>query len=159
MAAGAGCWGCACACACGRAAVLPCGCRCRAAAACGAAPLAAPSRTLHARSIALTLHALHHTSPLPLYTPTHMQVPIMLRSDYCSLSGKSERDLCDLGECPYDQVGGGTACPCACMSAGLLHACVLDVQAGVAGHLQHAPVPSAGSLHVSSRRRRREATL
>lgn len=32
-------------------------------------------------------------------------VPIMLRSDYCNLSGKSERDLCDLGECPYDQGG------------------------------------------------------
>lgn len=29
----------------------------------------------------------------------------MLRSDYCNLSGKSERDLCDLGECPYDQGG------------------------------------------------------
>lgn len=32
-------------------------------------------------------------------------VPIMLRSDYCNLSGLSERDLCDLGECPYDQGG------------------------------------------------------
>lgn len=29
----------------------------------------------------------------------------MLRSDYCNLSGRSERDLCDLGECPYDQGG------------------------------------------------------
>lgn len=29
----------------------------------------------------------------------------MLRSDYCNLNGKSERDLCDLGECPYDQGG------------------------------------------------------
>jgi DNA-directed RNA polymerase II subunit RPB2 len=34
-----------------------------------------------------------------------VQVPIMLRSDYCNLNGKSERDLCDLGECPYDQGG------------------------------------------------------
>lgn len=29
----------------------------------------------------------------------------MLRSDYCNLNSKSERDLCDLGECPYDQGG------------------------------------------------------
>lgn len=28
----------------------------------------------------------------------------MLRSDYCNLSNQSERALCDLGECPYDQV-------------------------------------------------------
>ena len=33
----------------------------------------------------------------------------MLRSDYCNLSNQSERALCDLGECPYDQVGGRTA--------------------------------------------------
>ncbi|KAL4856586.1 DNA-directed RNA polymerase II subunit RPB2 [Chlorella vulgaris] len=33
------------------------------------------------------------------------EVPIMLRSDYCNLNSKSERDLCDLGECPYDQGG------------------------------------------------------
>lgn len=33
-----------------------------------------------------------------------VQVPIMLRSDYCNLSNQSERALCDLGECPYDQV-------------------------------------------------------
>ena len=39
---------------------------------------------------------------LPLLT---LQVPIMLRSDYCNLSARSERDLCDLGECPYDQGG------------------------------------------------------
>ena len=32
-------------------------------------------------------------------------VPIMLRSDYCNLHGRSERDLADLGECPYDQGG------------------------------------------------------
>ncbi|KAL6781338.1 RPB2 [Auxenochlorella protothecoides x Auxenochlorella symbiontica] len=32
-------------------------------------------------------------------------VPIMLRSDYCNLHGRSERDLSDLGECPYDQGG------------------------------------------------------
>jgi DNA-directed RNA polymerase II subunit RPB2 len=33
------------------------------------------------------------------------EVPIMLRSDYCNLSNQSERALCDLGECPYDQGG------------------------------------------------------
>lgn len=32
-------------------------------------------------------------------------VPIMLRSDYCNLAGRSEADLADLGECPYDQGG------------------------------------------------------
>lgn len=41
----------------------------------------------------------------------------MLRSDYCNLSGNTERELCDLGECPYDQVGwwwvvGGCCCWC-----------------------------------------------
>jgi DNA-directed RNA polymerase II subunit RPB2 len=37
----------------------------------------------------------------------HMQVPIMLRSDYCSLKDHSDKELTDLGECPYDQVGAG----------------------------------------------------
>ena len=32
-------------------------------------------------------------------------IPIMLRSDYCNLAQRSERDLCELGECPYDQGG------------------------------------------------------
>ncbi|KAG7673734.1 hypothetical protein Ndes2437B_g01899 [Nannochloris sp. 'desiccata'] len=32
-------------------------------------------------------------------------VPIMLRSDYCNLADRSERDLMELGECPYDQGG------------------------------------------------------
>ncbi|GAB4814750.1 hypothetical protein N2152v2_001796, partial [Parachlorella kessleri] len=32
-------------------------------------------------------------------------VPIMLRSDYCNLAGLGDRDLTDLGECPYDQGG------------------------------------------------------
>lgn len=34
-----------------------------------------------------------------------VQVPIMLRSSYCSLHGHSNKGLTDLGECPYDQVG------------------------------------------------------
>lgn len=33
------------------------------------------------------------------------KVPIMLRSDYCMLSMAPEKDLPDLGECPYDQGG------------------------------------------------------
>ena len=33
------------------------------------------------------------------------EVPIMLRSDYCNLAERSERDLMELGECPYDQGG------------------------------------------------------
>ena len=32
------------------------------------------------------------------------KVPIMLRSTYCMLSENSEKDLAQLGECPYDQV-------------------------------------------------------
>lgn len=32
------------------------------------------------------------------------KVPIMLRSTYCMLSESSDKDLADLGECPYDQV-------------------------------------------------------
>ena len=34
-----------------------------------------------------------------------VQVPIMLRSSYCSLFDHSDKELTDLGECPYDQVG------------------------------------------------------
>ena len=34
------------------------------------------------------------------------KVPIMLRSSYCMLpQGSSDKDLTDLGECPYDQGG------------------------------------------------------
>jgi len=33
------------------------------------------------------------------------KVPIMLRSTYCMLSESSDKDLADLGECPYDQGG------------------------------------------------------
>ena len=31
------------------------------------------------------------------------QVPIMLRSTYCCLNEHSDKELTDLGECPYDQ--------------------------------------------------------
>ncbi|KAG6404880.1 hypothetical protein SASPL_132457 [Salvia splendens] len=33
------------------------------------------------------------------------KVPIMLRSSYCSLFNLSEKDLMEMGECPYDQGG------------------------------------------------------
>ncbi|KAL5989452.1 DNA-dependent RNA polymerase II [Asimina triloba] len=33
------------------------------------------------------------------------KVPIMLRSGYCTLYNNSEKDLTELGECPYDQGG------------------------------------------------------
>lgn len=35
----------------------------------------------------------------------YAQVPIMLRSSYCSLHGESGQSLQELGECPYDQAG------------------------------------------------------
>ncbi len=31
------------------------------------------------------------------------EVPIMLRSSYCSLNDRTNRELTTLGECPYDQ--------------------------------------------------------
>ncbi|KAL5714269.1 DNA-directed RNA polymerase [Ranunculus cassubicifolius] len=33
------------------------------------------------------------------------KVPIMIRSTYCTLNNNSEKDLMELGECPYDQGG------------------------------------------------------
>jgi DNA-directed RNA polymerase beta subunit len=50
----------------------------------------------------LSVSLSEHPTAAP---PNCLQVPIMLRSDYCNLSARSERDLCDLGECPYDQGG------------------------------------------------------
>lgn len=39
------------------------------------------------------------------------EVPIMLRSSYCSLFEKTDKDLTGLGECPYDQARApGTHC-------------------------------------------------
>jgi DNA-directed RNA polymerase II subunit RPB2 len=32
------------------------------------------------------------------------RVPIMLRSKFCVLYGLGDKDLIELGECPYDQV-------------------------------------------------------
>ena len=34
-----------------------------------------------------------------------LQVPIMLRSSYCGLKECSDKELTDLGECPYDSGG------------------------------------------------------
>lgn len=34
-----------------------------------------------------------------------MKIPIMVRSQFCTLHGLSERETYDLNECPYDQVG------------------------------------------------------
>lgn len=36
-----------------------------------------------------------------------LQVPIMLRSTYCCLNDHTDKELTDLGECPYDQVKEG----------------------------------------------------
>jgi len=33
------------------------------------------------------------------------KVPIMLRSEYCSLHDHTDKELTELGECPYDEVG------------------------------------------------------
>jgi DNA-directed RNA polymerase II subunit RPB2 len=33
-----------------------------------------------------------------------LQVPIMLRSTFCSLHDLTDKELTELGECPYDSV-------------------------------------------------------
>ena len=33
------------------------------------------------------------------------KVPIMLRSQYCSLHDHTDKELTELGECPYDEGG------------------------------------------------------
>lgn len=43
--------------------------------------------------------------PTDLFIFCYYQVPIMLRSSYCTLYQNSEKDLTELGECPYDQGG------------------------------------------------------
>ena len=44
------------------------------------------------------------------------EVPIMLRSSYCSLFEKTDRDLTGLGECPYDQARPLPRCHHSCPS-------------------------------------------
>lgn len=39
------------------------------------------------------------------------EVPIMLRSSYCSLFEHTDKELTDLGECPYDQVSSQLVSP------------------------------------------------
>lgn len=65
-----------------------------------------------------------------------MQVPIMLRSDYCSLHDQDDMQLQDLGECPYDQV---------CRMTPKLHVIKHCMQAWVSP-MQSFPIPS----HVHS---------
>lgn len=43
-------------------------------------------------------------SPLPPLPPLSLQVPIMLRSLLCSIKDMADRELMEVGECPYDQV-------------------------------------------------------
>ena len=33
------------------------------------------------------------------------KIPIMLRSEYCSLHDHTDKELTELGECPYDEGG------------------------------------------------------
>lgn len=44
--------------------------------------------------------------PLPLPLFSIPQVPIMLRSSFCSLFDHTDKELTELGEDPYDQVRG-----------------------------------------------------
>lgn len=46
---------------------------------------------------------LASTSQLPA-SPLVLQVPIMLRSTFCSLHDLTDKELTELGECPYDSV-------------------------------------------------------
>lgn len=39
------------------------------------------------------------------------KVPIMLRSQYCSLYDHTDKELAELGECPYDQARNGRRAP------------------------------------------------
>ncbi len=73
-----------------------------------------------------------------------MQVPIMLRSDYCSLHDQDDMQLQDLGECPYDQV---------CRTTPMLHVIKRCMQAWVSP-TRNIPIPS----HVHSLSMRRQRT-
>ena len=48
-----------------------------------------------------------------------VQVPIMLRSSYCSLDSMSEKEITDVGECPYDQVLAGRMSVCQALPCSL----------------------------------------
>lgn len=49
------------------------------------------------------------------------KIPIMLRSTYCLLSGLTDRDLCELNECPLDPGGyfiiNGSEKVCVCVTS------------------------------------------
>ena len=66
---------------------------------------AARGRRCLDRHLAVQMSVLSLTQLLLLCLLCRLQVPIMLRSDYCNLNDRSDRDLTDLGECPYDQGG------------------------------------------------------
>lgn len=39
-----------------------------------------------------------------MFTKKKIQIPVMLKSTFCVLSGLSDKSLYALNECPYDQV-------------------------------------------------------
>lgn len=52
------------------------------------------------------LEGLEETEEAETYDKVYIgEVPIMLRSDYCSLAESTDRELQDSGECPFDQGG------------------------------------------------------
>ncbi len=48
------------------------------------------------------------------------EVPIMLRSSYCSLNDRTNRELTTLGECPYDQASRDALSDCITPAASVL---------------------------------------
>lgn len=69
----------------------------------GMAPCAAIHQHFQAASAqnSLTRSSYVHSDPA---RPLGAQIPIMLRSSFCSLYEHTDKELTDLGECPYDQV-------------------------------------------------------
>ena len=62
-------------------------------------------RACRAKGKALPASFTMQAKPLTeLRSERAVQVPIMLRSSYCSLDNMSEKEITDVGECPYDQV-------------------------------------------------------
>ena len=48
--------------------------------------------------------------PTPAPACVCLQVPIMLKSLLCSIKDMNDRELMEVGECPYDQVCAGHDC-------------------------------------------------
>ena len=77
-----------------------------------------------------------------------MQVPIMLRSDYCSLHDQDDMQLQDLGECPYDQVYRMNVILHVIKSC--MQACVLPMQAFLAlSHLHSLSMREQRTVFVT----------